>query len=70
MLNSLVINDRMLEGCKSLVKSVNLSDLPSPSYRLPLGFIDEMLDSFVISDGALERCRSSMTSVDKLVQDL
>ena len=60
----------MSEGCQSLLKSVDLSDLPSTKYRVPSGFIDEMLDGLVISDGALERCRSSMTSVDKLVQDL
>ena len=70
MLDSLVISDRMSEGCQSLLKSVDLSDLPSTKYRVPSGFIDEMLDGLVISDGALERCRSSMTSVYKLVQDL
>ena len=56
MLDSLVISDRMSEGCQSLLKSVDFSDLPSTKYRVPSGFIDEMLDGLVISDGALERC--------------
>ena len=56
MLDSLIISDRMSEGCQSLLKSVDLSDLPSTKYRVPSGFIDEMLDGLVISDGALERC--------------
>ena len=70
MLDSLVISDRMSEGCQSLLKSVDLSDLPSTKYRVPSGFIDEILDSHVISDRALERCQPSITSVDRLIDDL
>ena len=44
--------------------TLDLSIQQIAKYRVPLGFIDEMLDSHVISDRMSEGCQSSVKSVN------